>query len=104
MEKDVFADVMGEIHLIGGVVRIDLVQLRPKRGEAGTTGEFERRLMMPLDGFLTSFGAMERVVNQLVERGVVTRRADGLAETQGQGGAESSTSGKDKSGRKGAKA
>ncbi|MEC9094186.1 MAG: hypothetical protein VX438_15865 [Planctomycetota bacterium] len=75
-QAEVFADGMGEITLSGGMVRIDLVSLSSsKQDEQGKPQlEFRQRIVMPPDGFLRSFSAMEDLVKKLVDAGVVKTR------------------------------
>lgn len=74
-----FADGIGEITLAGGMVRMDLVSLTGKQGDDGDKPRLEatRRIIMPPDGFLRSFGAMENLVKQLVDAGIVKQREGG---------------------------
>ena len=96
--EEFFADGIGEITLAGGMVRMDLVSLTGKQGEEGNEPRLEaqQRIVMPPDGFLRSFGAMENLVKQLVDAGIVKPRgeaAEGIASatppTAGGGGAKS---------------
>ncbi|QEG23453.1 hypothetical protein [Mariniblastus fucicola] len=82
--EEFFADGIGEITLAGGMVRMDLVSLTGKQGDDANQPRLEptRRIVMPPDGFLRSFGAMENLVKQLVDAGIVKQRegaADGVA-------------------------
>lgn len=76
MSKDIFADGIGEITLSGGMVRMDLVNLvgSQKDSENKPKLEFSQRIVMPPDGFLRSFSAMENLVKQLIEAGLVKPR------------------------------
>ena len=91
MEKaqELFADGVGEITLAGGMVRMDLICLVGSQRSEDDKPRFEvrQRVVMPPDGFLRSFGAMEDLVKQLVKAGLVKPRegnpdaaADGAAE------------------------
>ena len=73
---EVFADGMGEITLSGGMVRIDLVCLSATKKDAQNRPELElrQRVVMPPDGFLRSFSAMEDLMKKLIEAGVVKQR------------------------------
>lgn len=77
--EEFFADGIGEITLAGGMVRMDLVSLTGKQGKEGDEPRLEatRRVIMPPDGFLRSFGAMENLVKQLVDAGIVKQREGG---------------------------
>ena len=74
--KDIFADGIGEITLAGGMVRMDLVSLvgSQKDSENKPRLEFSQRIVMPPDGFLRSFSAMENLVKQLIDAGLVKPR------------------------------
>jgi len=74
--RDFFADGIGEITLSGGMVRMDLVTLVGSQNNAENKPRLElsKRIVMPPDGFLRSFSAMENLVKQLVEAGLVKPR------------------------------
>lgn len=74
--QEVFADGIGEIVLSGGMVRMDLVALTgTQRDEENQPRlEFRQRIVMPPDGFLRSFSAMEDLVKQLIKAGLVKPR------------------------------
>jgi hypothetical protein len=82
--REIFADGVGEIVLSGGMVRMDLVVLAGSQREGGEKPRMEvrQRVVMPPDGFLRSFSAMEDLVRQLVEAGLVKPR-DGATPTAG---------------------
>ena len=73
MDNEVFADVVGNISIDGGVIRIDLVSLSPtvKDENQKPVFAFKQRVVLPLDGFLRSFSIMEGFIKQLVNAGVV---------------------------------
>lgn len=73
--REIFADGIGEITLAGGMVRMSLVTLAGSRRE-GDQPRFEQRerIVMPPDGFLRSFSAMEDLVKQLIGAGLVKPR------------------------------
>lgn len=79
--QDVYADGIGEITLTGGMVRIDLVSLsaQSKDAEGRPRLEFRKRIVLPPEGFLRSFTAMEDLVKQLVDAGLIKRREPGDA-------------------------
>lgn len=91
--QEVFADGIGEISLSGGMVRLDLVSLVGSQNEADKkpTYKVKGRVVMPPEGFLRSFSAMENLVKQLMEAGLVRPRdnADGMGQgaVPGRGGA-----------------
>lgn len=76
MEREIFADGVGEITLSGGMVRMDLVTMvgSQKNKDEPPKLEFRQRVIMPPDGFLRSFSAMENLVKQLIDAGLVKPR------------------------------
>ncbi len=74
-QRELYADGIGEITLAGGMVRMSLVSLIGSRRE-GEQPRFENRerIIMPPDGFLRSFSAMEDLVKQLINAGLVKPR------------------------------
>lgn len=87
-QRELFADGIGEISLVGGMVRMSLVSLVGSRRE-GDQPRFEprERIVMPPDGFLRSFSAMEDLVKQLISAGLVKPKdqagaAEGTAATR----------------------
>ncbi len=73
LPQDIFADGIGEITLSGGMVRMDLVTLVGSQNNPENKPRLEasRRIVMPPDGFLRSFSAMENLVKQLIDAGLV---------------------------------
>jgi hypothetical protein len=74
--RDYFADGIGEITLSGGMVRMDLVTLVGSQNDPENKPRLEvaKRIVMPPDGFLRSFSAMENLVKQLIDAGLVKPR------------------------------
>jgi hypothetical protein len=91
MSEERYADAIGEISLVGPTVRIDLVSLSPsEKDEKGQPKPvFRQRIVMPVDGFLQSFGLMSRVMQQLEQQGVIKRQPAGAAGAAGGTGAAS---------------
>ncbi|MBX3419357.1 MAG: hypothetical protein KF851_17260 [Pirellulaceae bacterium] len=71
--EEIFADTIGEISLAGGMVRMDLVSLVGNQGNDENKPRFEPkcRIVMPPEGFLRSFSAMENLVKQLIDAGLI---------------------------------
>ena len=90
-QRELFADGIGEITLAGGMVRMSLVSLVGSRRE-GDQPRFEtrERIIMPPDGFLRSFSAMEDLVKQLIQAGLVKPRTEPEAGGAGDGAAVAS--------------
>ncbi len=79
---DVFADTVRRVDFAGGLVRLELVSAHPpeKPGEGQINLQQSGRLIMPLDGFLSTFQAMQNLIDQLVKSGIVqNRREEGAA-------------------------
>jgi hypothetical protein len=76
MKKRIFADGVEAISFSEGMVRMDLFNIIPaKSNSPGKPPEREitDELIIPPRGFLQAFSAMEKLVKQLVEAGVVQR-------------------------------
>ncbi len=70
-----FADRIVNIAVTGTVVRIEFGALAPPASEgAAPTLVSSQTLVMPLDGFLASFGMLESVVKKMIADGVVKPR------------------------------
>ena len=69
----IFADGIANINVQNGAVRIDHFSLKPGDTD-GTNRQISHRTVMSTEGFLQAFASMEKVVNQLIERGVISRR------------------------------
>ena len=76
-----FADGIGEITLAGGMVRMDLVTMTGRAEDPNQQPKLSvsGRVVMPPDGFLRSFSAMENLVKQLIDAGLVKPRDGGDA-------------------------
>ena len=77
MKLDLFADGITNISIAAGVVRIDFYVVRPKEQQTnGGAGETERdthlSVNLPLPGFVGSINILQRVLNELIQRGVVS--------------------------------
>ncbi|MBF0461963.1 MAG: hypothetical protein HQL87_11250 [Magnetococcales bacterium] len=73
---DVFADAVKRVDFSGGLVRMELVAAYPpgNPGDAQINLQPNGRLVMPLDGFLSTFQAMQHLIDQLVTAGIVQNR------------------------------
>lgn len=81
MTNSLFADGVKDIVIQNGVVRIDFFDYSAteKDADGKAVAVFAQRVVMPLPAFAQAFGAMERMVNELMERGVITKK-DGKTE------------------------
>ncbi|MBF0263019.1 MAG: hypothetical protein HQL97_14415 [Magnetococcales bacterium] len=72
--SEIYCDTFGNIVVTGNIVRIELATLDPAQSDANNPKmETRSRLIMPLDGFLRSFGMSKQVVDKLTESGVLRR-------------------------------
>lgn len=80
-EREFYADGFGDISVASGVVRLDLVARSMTRtdAEGNPVMELRQRVIMPLDGFAQGLRALEELVRQLVEAGVLQIDAAGAA-------------------------
>jgi len=70
-----FTDVMGNISLSSGVVRMDMLRMMGEDSETRQPQlEVNGHVAIPLEGFLRTLENMERVRNSLIESGVLTKK------------------------------
>ncbi|MBL8703156.1 MAG: hypothetical protein JNK67_32525 [Alphaproteobacteria bacterium] len=77
---DLFADAVADITVINGVVRFNLVTLEPdpasrEKGEPRTLPTVQRRLVMPLPGFINAVAQAQALLVKLEQAGVLQRNA-----------------------------
>ena len=76
-----FADTILNIAITGNLVRIDLGVLTPTQTAEGKLEQHPtptQQIVMPIEGFVRSFDIQERVITQLIESGVIQKKADKL--------------------------
>lgn len=73
MNQEIFADGVSAIHVTGNLVRIDLMTMQPhlKSDNGQPVIEANRRIIMPLEGFIQSLATQENIAKQLIEAGVL---------------------------------
>ncbi|MEL6582599.1 MAG: hypothetical protein AAFQ36_02095 [Pseudomonadota bacterium] len=78
MSNQEFVDGVQEITIQGGIVRVDYFTYSAEEKDASgkPAKVFAKRLLLSPEAFLQSFSAMERIVDQLVERGAIKRKDD----------------------------
>lgn len=74
-KKEIFADGLGQIHFVGGMVRFDFVTLQPAEEGKEPIPESSSRVIMPPQGFLGAFQAMQQLIDKLVDAGVLQKQA-----------------------------
>ena len=73
-KHEIFVDGIGKIHFTGGMVRYDMVTLEPAEDGKEPIPEERVRIIMPPEGFLRTFNTMQRLIDQLLEAGVLQKR------------------------------
>ena len=77
MNQEIFADGISAVHVTGNLVRIDLMTVQPqlKSDNGQPVVEVNKRIIMPLEGFIQSLATQENIINQLIESGVLKKSA-----------------------------
>ena len=71
--KEVYVDGVETIHVLNATVRMDMHSLQPPQGEGGQPTPLVReRLIMSIQSFLNMHGAMQQIVDRMVQDGVIT--------------------------------
>ena len=87
MTKELFCEGVGEVAITGSVVRLDLVTLsleeRDDRGQPKLI--LRKRVVMPIEGFLRSYGVIGQAMAELEKKGVI-RKAEGGVPPAAPGG------------------
>ncbi|WP_312561643.1 hypothetical protein [Anaerospora sp.] len=73
MNQEIFADGISAIHVTGNLVRLDLMTVQPqlKSDNGQPVVEVNRRIIMPLEGFVQSLATQQDIVRQLLEAGIL---------------------------------
>lgn len=73
MNQEIFADGISAIHVTGNLVRLDLMTVQPqlKSDNGQPVVEVNRRIIMPLEGFVQSLATQQDIVKQLVAAGIL---------------------------------
>ncbi len=73
MNQDLFTDGIGNIQLVGGMVRIDLVSLQ-NSADGKVTGPVKvQRVVLSPEGFLQTFGTMQQFTTKMVDAGLLKK-------------------------------
>lgn len=74
-KKERFSDGIYQIHFIGGLVRIDLMSFEAgEKTEGKPIPVVKERIIMSPDGFLRSFDTMQKLIDQLMEKGIIQKK------------------------------
>ena len=81
--EELYADRIGAIAVTGSVLRIDLVSLSvsEKSDKNQPKPVIRQRVIMPVEGFVHSFGLMAQVMQQLEKGGVIQKKLPAKGET-----------------------
>ena len=73
MNQEIFADGINSIHVTGNLVRLDLLTLQPhlKSENGQPVVEINKRLIIPLEGFVQALAMQQDVVQKLIQAGVL---------------------------------
>ena len=73
-QTEIYADGIGKLHFVGGMVRYDFVTLQPNPdGSGDPIPEYKERIIMPPQGFLRMFDSMQSLIDNLVKAGVLAK-------------------------------
>jgi hypothetical protein len=72
-KQEIFVDGIGKIHFSGGMVRYDMVTLEPPEDGKEPMPEEKVRIIMPPNGFLATFNTMQKLIDQLLDAGVLKK-------------------------------
>ena len=87
MSQEIFADTVSAVYITGNMVRIDLMSLQPQQEIVAGKPVFatDKRIILPMEGFLQLFSLQEDIVRQLVETGLLKKREPDELDAVGPG-------------------
>ena len=81
----IYADRVVNLSITGSVIRLELgVSQMPDNSGQPPKLNITQTLIIPLEGFVSSFGMMEQMMKKLAESGVVKARTPGEAQVVNQ--------------------
>ncbi len=78
--NEIFADGISSVHFYKGTVRFDLVSLEPSEDGKPEIVNQKDRIIMPPNGLLSVYNALQNLVNQLVDAKVLKKNEPKSAE------------------------
>lgn len=75
MQNEIFYDGIGQVNVTNGVVRIDLLSIKPGDGKT-LEGEHCGRIVTTVNGFLNTLGMLSQMADKMVEAGMLQRTAN----------------------------
>ncbi|MGE0720030.1 MAG: hypothetical protein AB7P02_31590 [Alphaproteobacteria bacterium] len=79
--EQIYSDGVEEVSITSGVIRIDLYQyvLGTRDKDGRPPKEVSHRLLLSPEAFVQTYSALEQVVKQLEEKGLVQRKGKAVA-------------------------
>jgi len=86
MNQEFFADGISAVHVTGQLVRIDLLTVQPhlKSDNGQPVVEINKRLIMPLEGFIQALSLQQDIVQKLINSGVLKQGGTATAAPKGE--------------------
>ncbi|SMD15024.1 hypothetical protein [Sporomusa malonica] len=86
MNQEFFADGISAVHVTGQLVRIDLLTVQPhlKSDNGQPVVEINKRLIMPLEGFIQALSLQQDIVQKLINTGVLKQGGPATAAPKGE--------------------
>lgn len=83
MNQEIFADAISAVHVTGNLVRIDLMVIQPhlKSDNGQPVADINRRIIMPLEGFIQSLAVQDNIVKQLAAAGILQKNDSAAGNT-----------------------
>lgn len=73
--KEIFADTVDAVHFTGDMVRLDFGTVQPPEKEGGDpTIKQSFRVIMPLQGLLSTAESMQNLINKLTDAGILQKK------------------------------
>ncbi len=79
MSKSNYADLISDIKFTRGMIRMDVASIDTTKEvdeKKGTALKIDQQIVMPTEGFLRTFDTMQKLMNKLIEAGVLKKTED----------------------------
>ena len=70
MNNAQYIDGVGQVHFINGMIRMDMIVLKPQQEGEAPIPEGAGQIVMTPQGFLTMLGSMQQLADKLAEAGI----------------------------------
>jgi len=71
--KEIYADGIGKLNFAAGMVQFDFVTLQPGADGQNPVPESCFFVKMPVQGYLSAFDSMQKLIDKLLEAGVLAK-------------------------------